>query len=89
MPARILHSEAGWQAEINGTCHPAHPDPVHAEGVSRIWHSATAIAEHEYRWLVAVREAAEVADPDHPALHPTKPIDPMRLKPLQPRTPQR
>jgi hypothetical protein len=88
VPCQIRHGPAGWQAEINGELFPPHPEPAHAEGVSRIWHSARFIDQSEYRWRTAVRDQARATDPAHPSAQPKRRMLPMLLAPIQPRTPQ-
>lgn len=82
VPCRILHENGQWQAEIDGELREAHPQPEHADGLAAIWHGAMIVTESEYRWAVATREHARAHEPDHPSLHPFRPIEPMRLKPL-------
>ena len=82
VPCRILCTDAGWQAIIDGEEFPAHADPAHADGVARIWHSGTIVEEGDYCWRLAVKAHAAAHEPDHPALHPRTAIHPLRLKPL-------
>jgi hypothetical protein len=72
----------GWQAVIDGEPRDPDPDPAHAAGVSDIWHGGTIVPQSEFEWCIAVRDHAAAHDPDHPSLHPRKPIDRNRLKPL-------
>jgi hypothetical protein len=83
VPARIvLDDDDRWYAEIDGAPFAAHPDPVHAPMVDVIWHGGIRIDEQTYQWLLAVKAHAQAHEPDHPALHPRKAIDPRLLKPL-------
>lgn len=85
VPARIHHAGGVWWAEIDGIAGPADPDPAYARGVDRIWHGGIRIqAESEYRYMLALKAWAAANDPRHPCLHPTQPIDRMRLSPLLP-----
>jgi len=83
VPARICCEDGVWCAIIDGKEFPGHADPAHAEGVERIWTSAERIEAHDYRWLLAVKEHAQAHDPDHPCLHPRKPIRVGLLRPIQ------
>jgi hypothetical protein len=84
VPARILHDGERWQVVIDGIATAPDPDPTKA-GVDRIWTSAKRIEQHEYDYLLALKAAAEIAQPDHPCLTPRKPIDPMRLRSFLPK----
>jgi len=85
VPAQIVHQDGLWWAVVNGEAHPPHPDPALAPQVMSTWTSGARIEEHEYRWLLALRDAAAHSDPDHPALHPTRRISPALLRPIIPR----
>lgn len=85
VPCRILHSDAGWQAEIDGEARPTDLDPALAEDVARIWHSGFIVTEDVYAWASHVREWAREHDPAHPSLHPQRPINPALLTPIIPR----
>lgn len=51
--ARITHAMGFWSASIGGEpCGPQHPDPILADGVSRIWESAVRIDQGEYDALL-------------------------------------
>lgn len=83
VPARITHDGDMWQATIDGSECAAHADPALAPRVTDIWEGGWIVDEAEYRWALAVRDAAAAADhTDHPALNPTKAINPLRLIPL-------
>lgn len=85
VPAEIRHEAGLWCAIIDGVAGNSHTDPAHAKDVDTIWTSGLRLPEVEFRYLEQVRDWAKANDPDHPALHPFKPIDPMRLTPLMPR----
>jgi len=82
--ARILYDTAvGWSAIINGVvCGPAAEDPVHANGVFRIWLGATRSTESEYRYLLKSAAWANKHAPDDPMANPSKPIDLRNLPPV-------
>jgi hypothetical protein len=82
-PCRIIYNDDGrWQAEIDGELQEPDADPALAHMVSAIWHGGIKVDAATYQWMLAVKAHAALHDPDHPALHPRKPIDPRRLKPL-------
>lgn len=83
VPAMITHQDGLWRATIDGAeCSP-HEDPSLAHRVSDIWEGGYIVPEQEYQWALAVKAAAQRAgDTDHPSLNPTRPINPLRLKPL-------
>jgi hypothetical protein len=89
VPARIVRTDDGeFFAIIDGCEHSPHADPFLAEGVSDVHAYGTKIDEQTYDWLLAVKAHAAAHGPDdHPALNPTRAINPARLSPLQPRTP--
>jgi hypothetical protein len=62
---RISHAMGFWSASIGGEpCGARHPDPYQADGVSRIWESATRISQAEYDALLR-----------HPSATPDLPIN--------------
>jgi hypothetical protein len=74
--ARLNHSEEiGWQAEINGVAGEAHPDPVKAENVFRVWTSGRLIDEAEYNYLLGLKQWAERNAPNHPAAQADMPVN--------------
>jgi hypothetical protein len=85
VPARILCTDDGWQAEVDGVLYPPHPDPAYAPMVAELWHRGQFITELEYRWRSALRDHARTHDSAHPSVNPRKAVDVRRLKPLQPR----
>jgi hypothetical protein len=82
VPCRIIHDAEGWHAEVDGTHHPAHADPALAYMTDALWHGGLRISQADYNWAVATREQARATAPDHPSLHPRKPMDPRTLKPI-------
>lgn len=73
----------GWSAIINGVqCGPPAEDPVHAEGVFRIWLGATRCSETEHRYLKRVASWANKYSKGDPAANPSKPIDLRNLPPI-------
>jgi hypothetical protein len=84
VPAAIHCQDGLWWADIDGRAYPRHADPAHAAGVDRIWHGGLRVAEHEHRFLIALKEWAQTHQPDHPCLHPLKPINPALLRPIMP-----
>lgn len=71
-----------WQATINGENFAADADPLHAEGVVRIWHSGRPITPDEYNHMLAVKTWAGEHLPEHPAAQPRQPIDLRYAQPL-------
>lgn len=69
-----------WTATIDGEAR-RHIDPVQA-GVFRIWIYGKQIEAWRYADLLALKSWAQQHDPDHPCLHPRKPIDFMRITPV-------
>lgn len=84
VPARIIHGDTGWQAEVDNLLHPAHPDPTQATQVAMIWHHGTMIPLVDWQWLCDVREWARENSPDHPSLFPYRAIDPNKIAPIPP-----
>lgn len=85
VPARILHQDGLWSAEIDGA--PAglpEEDPDRQEAVMRIWHGGRRSDDSEHAYLAAVKRWAADNQPEHPLLHPTKRIDLNRLPPVLP-----
>lgn len=82
VPCMISIVNGQWQATVDGKELPPDADPALAERVSDIWHSGHFIDRSEYLWRLAIKEHSERSDPDHPSLHPMKPISLNRLKPL-------
>ena len=84
-PAEIIFDRGLWSALIDGTlAGPPHPDATLAIGVARVWHNAVKITRAEYNWRLAIKVWAAEHQPDHPALHAKRPIDPGMLRPLPP-----
>ena len=82
VPCRIEQNESGeWRATVDGENGPWCADWIEA-GVDKIWLYAEEIAEHEYLYLLAMKERA---DPDHPSRNPRKAVDYNLLKPIIPR----
>jgi hypothetical protein len=81
VPARIEHGPKGWRATINGRAFDWHHDPVHAEGVFRIWLGGVEIDQPTYDYMIARVSYFERVDPQHPAANPTTPVDFNKLKP--------
>jgi hypothetical protein len=82
VPARIVRdAEDRWHAEVDGEAHAADADPAQAVMVATLWHVGIKIDEQTYDWLLAMKAHALAREPDHPCLHPRKPIDPRLLKP--------
>lgn len=54
--------------------------------VADVWHYGMRIGAVEYLQLLACKREAELEDPDHPCLNPRKPIDPLTVKPVKPRS---
>jgi hypothetical protein len=82
--ARIHRMPDGrWQAEIDGELlgWPSE-DWIHAEGLDRIWPTAQRITEADYSFALALKAWAQRHQPNHPCLHPTRPIDPAQLQPI-------
>jgi hypothetical protein len=84
VPAQIIHSDIGWQAEVDGVKHPPHLDPALALHVAMVWHHGTMIPRDSFQWLNDVRAWAKVNCPDHPALFPLRAIDPNKIPPIPP-----
>jgi hypothetical protein len=84
VPACINWDGSVWHAIIDEITYLPHTDPAHAQGVARIWMSGLMITEADYRWMIAIKVWARTADPDHPCLSPRTPIDPARLRPIDP-----
>jgi hypothetical protein len=80
VPARIDRAENGdWITVIDGE-QRQHPDPTEA-GVFRVWLGGTPCEPWQYQDRLELKAWAATNDPDHPSLHPKRPIDPMRLTP--------
>lgn len=71
-----------WRAVIDGAEGHWETDPVSA-GVDRIWGYGVMIDEPKYRYLLELKDWCRQYDPDHPCLHPNRPIDRTTLKPLE------
>jgi hypothetical protein len=89
VPARILFDGENWIAEIDGELCDPHSDPAYAPMLSAVWHGGHKIPQRDYDWLVGLKAWARANDPDHPCLHPRRPIDPGQLQPITPRIPVR
>lgn len=85
VPAQIILSDIGWQAEVDTTRHPSHRDPALAENVALVWHHGRIVPLADWQWFCDVREWAKVNCPDHPALFPYRAIDPNTIPPIPPR----
>lgn len=87
VPARIVRDPERnqWRAILDGEDGTPHCDPMLAQNVSRIWEGGVIITRAEYEWLLAVKLHYSIHDPEHPSLHPRRPVSPMRLKPIMPR----
>lgn len=77
VPCEIALWRGVLVARINGQVAPD-------GAVDRIWHSAERITEAEYKRLLALKDQMRRENPDHPALHPLRAIDPKKLKPIIP-----
>jgi hypothetical protein len=86
VPARIHHWPAAnlWAAEIDEALSDSTRDPAHIPQISMIWHGGLRIDAAEYEWLIETKRYAEIANPEHPCLSPTRPIDRSRLRPFVP-----
>lgn len=82
VPARILFADGLWRAELDGKLCDAHPDPIYADYVARIWQAGIKIDEQTYHWLLAMKAHARAHEPDHPAANPREAIDHGLLRPL-------
>ena len=84
VPALIMHDElVGWCAIINGVLQgPPADDPVHAEGVFRIWTSGRRCTEAEYRYRLDFAQWASKHDASSPAANPSQPINLNALPPI-------
>ena len=85
IPCRILYDGGLWSAEIDGeVAGLPHADPIHADGVLRIWHKKkTEITEAEYAFLTTRLKAwAREFYPDHPLLHPDEKVNTNKLRPI-------
>jgi len=85
VPCAIYFENDQWWAEIDGK--PAgtpNPDPVHADGVLRVWHSRKeVISPEEYEFLTTRLKAwAREYYPDHPMLDPMRPVVAGALRPI-------
>jgi len=86
VPCEIRRDDNGWCAVIDGCAHAPAALPEHAEGVSDVWTYGYRTDEADYRWRLAVKAHAQAHEPDHPALSPRKPINPLTTRMLP--TPQ-
>lgn len=84
VPARIVHEDGLWHAEIDGEEYTAHSDPTLAAMVDYVWHSGLRIDQAAYDWLMVLKDWARANNPDHPCLSPRRAIDPNRLRPIMP-----
>ena len=85
VPCAIYHSDGLWSAEIDGELAGLpNPDPIHADGVLRIWHSRKEeISEAEYVFLTdTLKRWAREFYPDHPLLHPKDKVARTALRPI-------
>jgi len=85
VPCMICQHVSGeWFAIVDGLAHDSDPDPATAPWVADVWANGEFITAREYEWLRNVRTWAEQHHPEHPALHPLRPIDPMTTQPRYP-----
>jgi hypothetical protein len=85
VPCQIICQDGQWQAEVDGVLLPPVAQPEDAGAIGDIWAYGEKITAPVYDWLHKMRRWAAFHDPDHPSLHPRKPINPMTLRPLTPR----
>jgi hypothetical protein len=73
--ARICRDSAGWHAVIDGQHYASAEDPAAAPRVFDVWTAGRVITEAEYLQRLRRKADAIAADPNHPAAHPTRPIN--------------
>lgn len=86
LPAVIVKDAEGcWSAVIDGEAQGIpDPDPARAAGVYTVWHSGQRSDKVMHGYLHALKQWALVHQPEHPLLHPRKPIDVGALPPVVP-----
>ncbi len=78
VPAAIEQNEDGqWRAVVDETATGWFRDPWHCEEIIRIWTYGRRIEDWEYLDLIDLKRRAERETPEHPCLHPLKPMNPM------------
>jgi hypothetical protein len=89
VPCQIISLDFRWLAEIDERrARYTVTDPFDCPQIVRIHEWGEKISDRQYDWLVGIKGWARQHDQDHPCLNPRTPMDPMKLRPLIPRSKQ-
>jgi hypothetical protein len=87
VPCRIIQKGLIWCGEVNEILQPyTVQEPFDCSIIVRIHEWGEKISDRQFDYLIGIKAWARMNSPDHPCLSPWKPIDPMNLRPLLPRS---